>query len=421
MTSRLRPRITCPHCWDKFAPEQILWVSSHAELMGDRVLGPEAPSRFLPTRFNVQGQAIDARGMACQTLACPRCHLPIARDLIESDPLFISIIGVPSSGKSYFLASMTWQLRRVLPANFHVTFGDADTVSNRSLNEYEETLFLSDARQELVAIRKTELQGELYDQIRLGQQIMSLPRPFLFTLRPTSSHPRASSSTEVSRVLCLYDNAGEHFQPGMDSASAPVTQHLAKSRVLMFLYDPTQDVRFREKLRTFSQDPQLSSTARAQRQETVLTEAALRVRRHAGLGSAQKLDRPLIVIVAKSDVWAPLVEADLVSEPLVSIPNHQQAMVDVGRIERTSAILRAMMRHYAPEFVAAAEDFCQHVIYIPVSSLGQAPQEDPQTKALGVRPGDIHPRWVTVPILYTFAKWSVGLIGGVAAAPATAQ
>jgi hypothetical protein len=71
----LLPRITCPHCWHRFPPDQILWESQHAELLGDTILGPEAASRFLPTRFAVDGSALDARGMQCQNLACPRCHL----------------------------------------------------------------------------------------------------------------------------------------------------------------------------------------------------------------------------------------------------------------------------------------------------------------------------------------------------------
>ncbi len=66
---RLVPRITCPHCWNQFPPDQILWVAANADLMGDSVLGPEKPRRFLPTRFNVSGQALDAKGTVCQTLA----------------------------------------------------------------------------------------------------------------------------------------------------------------------------------------------------------------------------------------------------------------------------------------------------------------------------------------------------------------
>jgi hypothetical protein len=153
----------------------------------------------------------------------------------------------------------------------------------------------------------------------------------------------------------------------------------------------------------------LASSRRPQRQETVLTEAALRVRRYAGLSSAQKLDRPLLVIVAKSDVWAPMLDLDILTEPLVE-QSGRLAGVDLQRIEKVSAKVRELMLSLAPEFVAAAEDFCQHVVYVPVSALGRAPEEDASTKLLGIRPRDIRPHWVTVPVLYTFAKWSSGLV-----------
>ena len=403
-------RVTCPHCWHSFLPEQVLWISQHAELLGDQVLGAEAPARFLPTRFTVDGQAIDARGMACHWLACPSCHLPIIRDMLESEPLFLSIIGIPSSGKSCYLAAMTWELRRVLPAKFNIAFADADTVSNRVLNSYEETLFLQAETDDVVAIRKTELQGELYDQIQLGQQIVSLPRPFLFLVRPPAQLSSNGKTRSTSRVMCLYDNAGEHFQPGMDSVASPVTQHLAKSRVLMFVYDPTQDMRFREKCRAFSQDPQLASSRRPQRQETILREAALRVRRYASLASNQRLDRPLLVLVAKSDMWGPLLpDVDMISEPIIE-RGGLSAIVDLRRVESVSGKIRELLKSLAPEFVAAAEEFCQHVIYVPVSALGGAPEVDAGSNVLGIRPRNVRPRWVTIPVLYTFAKWSTGLI-----------
>ena len=59
---RLLTRVTCPHCWETFPPEQVLWISEHVELLGDPMLGPERQQRFLPSRFTVDGDAIDARG-----------------------------------------------------------------------------------------------------------------------------------------------------------------------------------------------------------------------------------------------------------------------------------------------------------------------------------------------------------------------
>ena len=64
------------------------------------------------------------------------------------------------------------------------------------------------------------------------------------------------------------------------------------------------------------------------------------------------------------------------------------------------------MVRLCPEFVSTAESFASKVIYIPVSAMGQSPQEDadnPDSGALLVRPKDIKPIWATVPLLTMLA------------------
>ncbi len=41
---KLLTQITCPHCWERFPPEQVLWVSEHIDLLGDPLLGPRVSS-----------------------------------------------------------------------------------------------------------------------------------------------------------------------------------------------------------------------------------------------------------------------------------------------------------------------------------------------------------------------------------------
>ena len=149
---KLLPQVTCPHCWERFAPEQVLWISEHLDLLGDPFLGAESQQRFLPSRYTLEGDAVDPKGMTCRTMACPRCHLPIPRAMMEMEPLFVSILGAPASGKSYFLTAMTWQFRRTLPIRFKVGFTDADPASNRVLNDCEESLFLNPDQAEVIPL-----------------------------------------------------------------------------------------------------------------------------------------------------------------------------------------------------------------------------------------------------------------------------
>ena len=376
--------------------------------MGDPVLGPEAPLRFLPSRFTVQGQAIDPKGLVCREMACPRCHLLVSRHLLEFSTLFVSIVGAPACGKSYFLATMTWQMRQQMGRAFRLSFADSDPVSNRKLAEYEELLFLNATPSEPVALGKTEMEGELYDDLVIDGQRTSLPMPFLFTLRPTPQHPkyRALPTSSQGMVLVLYDNAGEHFMPGAVTVAAPVTEHLARSRVIVFMFDPTQDLRFRELCR--NDDPQMSDRTQVIRQETVFHELAKRVRTHLGVPESQPVDRALAVVVSKWDAWSELLDEDAAAEPVLDGPAVRG--FDVDRVEATSSKIRRLLSDLCPEFVAAAESFSNYVVYVPCSALGGSPQRDEATGALVIRPDRIKPAWTSVPMLYILAKWSRGLV-----------
>lgn len=419
----LLKRATCPHCWKHFAPEDVLWISQHSDLNGDALLGPEKPRRFLPSRFTVAGDALDMRGHPCQELACPHCHLPVPRAFLEIEPIFVSILGTPGCGKSFYLAALTWELRSILPNYFKVSCSDVDPVTNRTLSEYEESLFLNADPQRLTPladlIRKTELQGELYDSVSYGDHTVNYPRPFIFTLRTQKEHPNASSSARLARALCLYDNAGEHFLAGADSVTNPVTQHLTRSAFLLFLFDPTQDQRFRQLLQQKNPSTAGSIAGRSNRQEIILAEAAARIRRYTGLTLTAKHDRPLIVVVTKSDMWEELLSKHDPNPPWVTSKEGLTAL-DVAEIERRSQAIRVLLVRVTPDVVAAAEALSERVTYIGVSALGQTPEKLPSTVSAwidpdradmpSIRPADIKPRQVVVPFLLGLGQSLPGLI-----------
>ena len=393
-------QVTCPHCWKTFRPEEILWVAAHIDLIGDPRLGPDQPQRFLPSRFNLEGQALDARGFPCQSLACPECHLTVPRTLLEMEPLFLSILGTPACGKSYYLAALTWQLRKVLP-QFALSFTDVEPLINQSLTDNEEALFLNPRGNgyQLLAslIGKTKLQGEMYDTVSFGTQSVLYPRPYLFGLHPMQRHYQADQphARPAPRVMCLYDNAGEHFQPGRETTAAPVTQHLARAELLLYLFDPTQDPRFRSWMGNGQADE------RSSRQEMILLEAAARIRRTLGLAANAKHDRPLIVVLTKCDAWRQKMTNSDWSDPWKS--NSECFGLDAERVEQRSDQIRTLLRKYCPDLVHAAEGFASEVMYVPVSALGHTPRQ--MADGIYVRPGDIKPIWVTIPILYGLYRW----------------
>ena len=177
------------------------------------------------------------------------------------------------------------------------------------------------------------------------------------------------------------------------------------------MFDPTQDQRFRQALRTSGGDAKLGGSERLRRQEIILNEAAAQDRRHSGLGQSDKHDRPLIVVVTKFDQWSSLFPIDDPSPPWRrGGPMSSSAALDVERVDRRSQQLRSVLIQYCPEIVAAAEGLAREVTYIAVGALGPRVEFDPETGAVGIRPMNIRPHWVAVPFLYSLTKVLPGLI-----------
>ncbi len=407
---RLRPRIVCPHCWVEFATQDVLWIAAHSDLRGDPLLGQDEQQRFLPSRFSADGKAVDVRGEICTALACPHCHLSIAWALLELPPLFLSILGAPGSGKSYLVASMTWQLRQTLRDRFLVHFADADPLNNQVLNGYEEQLFLNPREDQLVYLPKTELEGQLYQSVAYGERRVWYPRPFVFSLQPMEGHMDYDRRRLLARTLCLYDNAGEHFMPGGETPNTP-SKHLALSEVLFFLFDPTQHPKFRSRCKDHSTDPQMGDHGWSHRQDQVLLEAANRIRAHTGAASADRLRQPLVVVVTKYDAWRALApDLDLDLNRIIRRAGESFSALDSAALQRVSGKVRQLLDQHAPELVTAAEGFAEEVIYIPVSALGRGPEIIDGSGMLGIRPRDIQPLWSEVPILYALHRCTKGLV-----------
>lgn len=431
----LNQKVVCPSCWDQFSPADSLWISAHPDLYGDERLGEDFQKRFLPERFTVKGSAIDAKGTICQELACPNCHLPFPRSSLELSSFFISIAGTPSCGKSYFLASMTWTLRQLLPRYFASSFADSDSIWNKILNDYEEQQFFNPEHDRVVRLAKTEEQGDLYSIVTYNEQSITYPKPFLFDLRPLDQHPNAGHRQKVSRQICIYDNAGESFQPGKDSVVNAVTKHLGISECWMFCFDPSQDPRFRSACK--EHDTQLAPIGSevTSRQETIFHEMVKRIRRHAQLGEHDKTKRPIIIVCTKYDAWWPLLAERLKQNPfggeptnlsvayapsrldakVLRSPIHESQTTDLGIvdleiIEWISQNVRALLYEYAADLVTAAESFSNSVYFVPVSATGDSVELDEETGKYGVRPKNIKPMWCEVPFLIALCHRASGLI-----------
>ena len=409
--------IRCPHCWNYFDYREINYISRHIDLLGDNVLGPEAQSRFLPLRFSANGLAIDARGNECHEMACPRCHLKIVDTMVDLPTSFFSIVGSPASGKSYFLTAMIWQARKYLPKYFEYNMTDVDPEFNGVLNGYERTLFLSKEPDRAIALPKTELQGVGYsNQVLLDGVQVDLPRPFIFSLSPMPAHPLYATKRDMlERNVVFYDNAGEHFEPGRETASNLATLHLIYSDGIIFLYDPLQDMRFRSECS--EDDPQVQQLESAN-QVTLFNEMTSRIRQFTGLHPGEKYRQPLVIVIAKFDALKDAFDFPVEEDAYIRYDEEKmEYYLDIQCIANVSFLLRQKMLDIAPDMVATAEAFSDTVYFVPASAFGCSPEviegagQLPNGKnMLGIRPEMIKPLWIEVPFL--LQAYLHGLIEG---------
>jgi hypothetical protein len=261
-------RFFCPYCWTWFNPEEILFISRHPDLLvHDPVLGSQDQLRFLPRRVRPIQCALDSMGQRCTDMACPNCHLRIPTPFLNTSHFIISTMGTVSSGKSYFLATSIWRLRNVLFKNFGFSFTDIDNSTNEWLNEYEEKLFYAPDFKGRIERTQFHNGSSVQREVKIDGISKFIPVPCIFTL--SSKDPVYSDNLSV----IFYDNAGEHFKPGMDSIDKPGTLHILSAKALLFLFDPTAEPRFQSLIKT-------SRETEIYPQRRIILEIIERLRRH---------------------------------------------------------------------------------------------------------------------------------------------
>jgi hypothetical protein len=395
-----RGEFTCPHCWLKFSLGDVMHVAAHKSLQGDNLLGEEQMLRFLASSFNDKGQALDAMGSPCTDLACPHCHWKLPPGFLNLKPKILSIVGAPSSGKSYYLSVLVKMLEKTLYKNFGIAFYDADPSENSQLTQMKNRLF-SGATAAEAQLSKTALEGDMYVEVsRLGRKVR-MPKPFIFTVSPVNDSDRATS-------IVFYDNAGEHFEPGANKADSPGAQHIAAAEGIFFLFDPTYNLEFRRILSSKTTDPQIKDR-RFDQQETLLAEMNSRVKGLMGIDFREKITKPLALLVGKCDVWQDLIGREHLKNAVVD------GKLDLDVIRKLSDLVREKLLEITPAIVANAESISDNVMYFPVSSFGCSPDllgTDPDSghPILSPDPNKISPILVEIPTLWVLSQLNCDLV-----------
>src|ERR1700759_5282474 len=123
--------------------------------------------------------------------------------------------------------------------------------------------------------------------------MFALPHPFVYTLTP-------EGQSREQCALIFYDNAGEHFQPGVNIVEQPGAQHVASAAAIMYLFDPFNSPEFRRAIRD-TNDPQMERPI-VDQQDIILSEMRARIQIIRNLRAGDPIDTPVAFIVGKWDV-----------------------------------------------------------------------------------------------------------------------
>ncbi len=382
---------TCPACWLKFSRGEVMHIAVHDSLRGDPILGEDAPQRFLATRYDDDGNALDAMGLPATDHACPHCRRKLPPSFLELPQHIISLVGDQSSGKSYYLAVLAKVLPAALYKRFDVTMQDADPTGNAALNSMKTTLF-SGAGPEQTRLIKTQMQGAMYDRFPRQGRMVLLPKPFTYQLKPRGDIPGAG--------LIFYDNAGEHFQPGINVVENPGAQHVASADGVMYLVDPFEIPDFRRFLGETA-DPGMKKPP-GDRQEVILSEIRTRVAAIQRLRPDQRIKAPLAVILGKCDAWLHRLPHISLAQPV------QNGSFNLDALCKNSAMVRDLLKDICPGVVANAEALSESVCYFPMSSFGHTPVpwsgKDATTGVATPDPKQINPVLAEVPPLWLLSQ-----------------
>ena len=379
----------CPSCWEEFPPETALAISAHPDLIGDELAGEDAMLRFQPKNFDSKGLPLDSMGTPCVDFACPHCHHKLPPFFQATHQHIFSLVGVPASGKTYFLASMVHQLEHELPRDFGLPFRDANPQGNSDLSNMCMRLFSAQSPQEAY-LGKTRLEGSLYQDVWRHGHFASMPHPFIYNLNKGAK----------AHSIVFYDNAGESYEPGRSGEEHPATDHLSVASAILYLFDPTTNPGFRGLLKD-NQDPQLKRQLHPPgRQSLLLAETEMRLRTRLNMPPGEKVDVPFALIIGKCDTW----QHPLGPEPL--LPAVKNGILLTEHIKANSDRLRQFLFNVSPYICTNAEAISSNVRYFAASALGSSPveftDERTGTTLIGPASGKITPIRVIDPILWAF-------------------
>jgi hypothetical protein len=299
----------------------------------------------------------------------------------------ISLVGDQSAGKSYFLSVLTKVLPSTLYRDFDIVFQDSDPTGNAPVNDMRKALFGAQTPAQ-AKLAKTVFEGAMYERLPRQGRMVALPRPFVYTLAPEDKNREQCA-------LIFYDNAGEHFQPGVNIVEQPGAQHVASAAGIIYLFDPFNSPEFRRAIRD-TKDPQIEKPV-VDQQDIILAEMRARIQMIRNLRPGEPINTPVAFVVGKCDVWLQLLSGQRLRDSLCD------GKLDKAAIEENADIVRTLMHRLCPAVVANAEALSTNVMFFAASAFGHTPVKLGPGEYVP-NPAQLQPIQVEVPLLWILSQ-----------------
>lgn len=365
--------IVCPFCFEKYAPDQVVFRASHhreddedyalqedeqlnryREKFGldsvdeiEAIIDPDSiPDENRVVIDNVVTEIIDRYGIVTKKRVCPKCHnnLPITAGKAPSN--IISIVGASQVGKSVYMTSLIHTLQNTTANNFNAACMPLNAeISRKFRDNYEAPLFE---------------RGDLLDSTQKEKR----QEPFIFQFI-------FKDESQAPLMLVFFDVAGEGMvdRDYLDLYAS----HIKNSAGILFLVDPLQIRTIRDKMMINIGDTPGEFTARYDEPRDVVITL---FESFIGHQEKSKTDIPTAFVLTKSDMLHSLKEED--GEYIKTNSNvfnnvaHRKHL-NLTEFENINGEIRRFIQKVDRPFKDAIDVYFTNTAYFAVSALGSNP------------------------------------------------
>ena len=388
--------IVCPHCFNKFSPDDVVFRAAHYKeedeqyclqedvklnaylekfgLEGSDELEAVIPPTLFPeeNKAYVDGVLIslkDNYNVETKKRLCPYCHNDLPYSAGRAPSNIIAIIGASQVGKSVYMASLIHTLETVTAHNFEAAcLPISSETSRRFRMQYMDPLF---AQNTLIESTQKERKQE----------------PFIYQFK-------FKDSKNAPLSLVFFYVAGEGMVE--EDYLELYANHIKNAEGILFLVDPLQLSTIRNKILLNNQDMGDFTSQYQEARDVVVTLGE----NFIGREEEGRTAIPTAVVVTKSDMLEHLAKED--GEYIRQNSNIFQNYVHKGyfnlnEYENINGEVKQFIEQVDLAFLDAIEVHFKNVGYFAVSSLGQNPVE-------GKLEGVIQPMRVDEPFLWLLYK-----------------